>query len=125
MEEIKEHLPVIWENRKWFSIIKFDCVSIHLQPVKEGGGYFTHLPISPKEYRAKKEDSKACVALYKTDSYVHFIITDDWGEKRTMKIPVTMSVEIETAIKAALNQELLVKDRNVADILGKSLIEIS
>ena len=100
-------LPVIWELRPFFSIKRFDCVEVSLQPVADGGGYYTCLPISPLSYR-KNNPTKAMVRVQKMDNgYTEFLINDDWGTERQMLVPNYMKVEIEKAIRSAKKNKLL------------------
>lgn len=81
---------VIFNNEEYFKIIKFDCNVVDLAH-KEGGGYFTVLPVS----------TRSKVEVKKDDTHTNFIITDDWGKVHIMLIPNFMNDEIAIAIKGA------------------------
>jgi hypothetical protein len=81
---------VIFNNEEYFKIIKFDCNVVDLS-YKEGGGYFTVLPVS----------THSKVEINKDNNRTTFIITDDWGKVHVMLIPNFMNEEIATAIKSA------------------------
>lgn len=99
---------IIWQGRRFFGIVKFDChiVNLYNDPTLSGE-YFTILPISSTEYR-RENHTKAKVEVNVEDSLTVFLITDDWGEKRTMKIPNKMNKEIQAAIASAVKKELLI-----------------
>lgn len=76
---------------KFKTLISFDGRSI------EGDNFFTHLPISQKEYRDKKGSSLAFIQFWKGDTQTEFVVTDDWGEQHVLLIPNEMVAEIEAA----------------------------
>ena len=118
------NIPVIWraglysQAGFYSSIIKFDCNIVQLR-TKGGGTYSTSVSISPLEYR-KQNKTKAKVSINRIrelleysnqqiiSDYTVFFIIDDWGDKHSMHIPSFMKKEIEIAIKAAKEQDLLV-----------------
>lgn len=81
---------VIFNNKEYFKILKFDCSVVDLETAN-GGGYFTVLPASTH--------SKVEVRTDKT--HTTFNITDDWGKANTMVIPNFMHEEIAIAIMAS------------------------
>ena len=97
---------VIWEGREYYRIKKFDCHIVDLQFTKEGGGYFTVLPISPLEYR-RENSTQAKVIINKEETVTQFIIYDDWGTPHEMVIPNYFAQDIFNAEQAAKEQELL------------------
>lgn len=99
-------LPVIWQDSEYDYINEFDCHIVDLG-YKEGGSYFTCIPISCLEYR--KTSKKKCqqVVIKNNDKYVEFHIRDDWDILYIMKIPFYMRDKIEIAKQAAIQQELL------------------
>lgn len=108
-----KRLPVIWQGREYYGINKFDCRIVDLKSTKNGGTYFTGIPISPLEYR-KKNPTKAEVKIIKVEitksvNYTIFIVYDDWGTPHKMMIPDTMSEEIKIAKQAAIDAKLLKK----------------
>ena len=103
-----EHLPVIWNGKKYYSIIKFDCHDVFLKITKEGGSYSTSIPISELEHR-KKWNTKASVKIKELEDYVVFSIVDDWGTTEIMQIPKTMQEEIKTARYSAEKEELFLQ----------------
>jgi len=100
--------PVIWEERKYYGIEKFDChvVDLFTTPTHEGG-YCTVIPISDKEYR-KKNPTKAAVKIEKEKDWTIFNIYSDWGGLSVMKIHNSLNKEIEFATKAAISRMLLI-----------------
>ena len=72
-------------------IIDFDCQHIKLGSdtifMNEGylGGFFTRIPISPRDYR-KENPTKASVIVIKKRGFTKFKITDDWGDVHIIKI---------------------------------------
>lgn len=92
----KKHISVIWQGCRYFCINRFDGRIVDLRLLKDGGGYFTALPISPKEYRLSNP-TKAKVIISEGEFRTVFTIYDDWGEKHIMEIPRSMVKEIEEA----------------------------
>lgn len=96
---------VIFENREYDHINKFDCRIVDLG-FKEGGSFFTVLPVSDLEYR-ENNPTKASVTVSYNKQYATFLIASDWGQVYTIKIPISMIKEIEAAINAAKRQKLI------------------
>lgn len=93
----------IWYNGNQFDKInKFDCRVIDLD------NFFTCLPISSAEFRAK-HPTKAKVEIIQNDRFTIFLITDDWGDTKSVRIPNTMQAEIQKARQAAIDQNLIKK----------------
>ena len=105
----KTRKKVRWTNegvtRYFFGIKKFNCRVVSLL-TKWGGTYFTVIPISKLEYRAKNKSS-AHVKISKDDDYITFMIYDDWGQEHIMEIPRSMKREIKYATQSAVDDKLL------------------
>lgn len=71
------------------SLIRFDGRSV------EGNNFFTHLPISPKDYREERGDFPVFIQFWKGETVTEFVVTDDWGEQHVLLIPNKMSEVIE------------------------------
>lgn len=101
-------LKILWDNEEWDRIIMFDGITVHLTN-EFGGGYITHLAVSDLSFRTNfPNHDKAFVEIQSDVLYTHFIISDDYGKKRTMSIPNTLSEEINTA-KVLINKHRLIK----------------
>ena len=101
MKTENDLLPIIWENRRFYSITKFDCHIVDLQTTKEGGSYCTVIPISDFEYR-KKTPTKAAVKVTELkNGYTEFEISCDWGQKSIMLIPTIQKENIDFAVESA------------------------
>lgn len=98
---------IIFQERKYDSIKKFDCHILDFHN-NTGGGYFTCLPISPLKHRQGcQRNFPDKVEITKDESFTHFAITDDWGTVHTVSIGNEHKAEIETATQAAKEQGLL------------------
>jgi len=101
---------VIFEGREYQKIRKFDCIVLNFQNT-EGPGYFTVLPISPKEYREEQtkagRTTKAKVEIIEYLHFVKFEITDDRGEIHRVTISKDMKKEITAAKDSAKQKGLL------------------
>lgn len=66
-----------YKGHKSTSSIGFSDTGHFLIQIKypEGGGYFTSIPISPKEYRKKHPTNAGFTVM----SDKHLIVYDDWG----------------------------------------------
>lgn len=95
-----------WEGRRYYAVVQFDGRVVDLQTTSEGGGYFTALPISPKDYRANHPTSAG--ARYRRYGGKHiFTITDDHGKEYELAFPAKMS-DLKNSILAALKGQGLI-----------------
>ena len=106
MKSQNDLMPIIWENRRFYSINKFDCHVVDLQTTKEGGSYCTVIPISDLEYRKKKPTKASVKVTELKNGYTEFIISCDWGQKSIMLIPTFQKENIEFATKSAMEMGL-------------------
>jgi len=89
-----------------FDIVKeFDCVTLEFG-YKEGGSFFTHLPISPKNFRDEylfrdhqKMPDKVLVVYHKDTT--EFKIFDDLGRVCLVELSNDHEKEIKNAIQQA------------------------
>ena len=89
------------------TIREFDCRVISIK-YNGGGGFFTALPISPKEYRESlKHELPDKVEVTYDSEYTIFTITDDWGNEYTVAIDNHHQTAINNAINSAKEQGLL------------------
>lgn len=101
MKTENNSLPIIWENRRFYSINRFDCHVVDLQTYKEGGSYLTVIPISDFEYRKKKPTKASVKVEALQNGYTEFTISCDWGRKHIMLIPTIQKENIDLAIESA------------------------
>lgn len=107
MKKQKEDLPIIWSNREFYAIEKFDCHVVDLKTTPNGGGYCTVIPISDLDYR-KKNPTKASVSVKQLkNGYTEFLIRSDWGQEYQMLIPTIQKGKIDFAINLAKEMQLL------------------
>jgi hypothetical protein len=100
---------IYFEDRHPFDYInKFDCHIIDLG-YKEGGSFFTALPISPLEYRKSHPNDKVGVRVSKNQKKTTFFISDDYGLIHQIVIDNIHEKEINNAIDAARKQEILIE----------------
>jgi len=99
---MKTKLPIVWKGHNYYGIKRFDCRVVELDVTKEGGTYFTVLPISPFKFRMQTP-TKAKLKVSKLKDHIQFVIYDDWGSTHTLKIPKTMKKEIKMVKDAAIN----------------------
>ncbi len=102
-------------------IRRFDCYVLSID-CKNGGGFSTSFPISPKEHR---EYSKARgrvlpdkVVIESDSEFTTFFITDDWGNVYEVSVDNHHYSAIEHATAKAREYGLLVSPHK-----GKGIIE--
>ena len=99
--------PVIFEGRKFFGILEFDCHCVGLYTEKTlQGTYFTAIPISNVNYR-KKNPTKARVEIKTIGDWTNFYIYSDWGSLHKVQIHNSLYKEIEFAKQKAAEHGLL------------------
>lgn len=99
-------LPVIFEGIEYYGINAFDCRVVDLKTTKDGGGFFTCIPISDLEFR-KTHNCKCWVDMKIEKKYTHFTIYNDWGTPSIMCVPNYMKDKIDKAIEGAIEQGLM------------------
>jgi len=92
-------------HNQTFDIVKeFDCRVLSFS-YKEGGSFFTAIPISSKEYRdeqLKRGRKLPCkVDVCRGKRTTEFKIIDDWGSIHTVILSNGHKVDIEKAITQA------------------------
>ncbi len=101
-----------YRDNTFDKIRDFDCITLSFG-YKEGGGFFTHLPISDKKYRdARLKRGRAMpdkVEVKVSSKTTDFIITDDWRGEEIVTIDNEHKQEIEYAIKKAREYGLLIE----------------
>jgi hypothetical protein len=75
---------ITYKGNNYDTIREFDCRVLDLG-YKEGGGYVTVFPISPKECR-KSHSLQSKVAVIKSTTKTTFNIYSDWGNLYTVII---------------------------------------
>ncbi len=100
-----------YKRQKYDSIEQFDCRVISLK-YKEGGGFFTCIPISPLAHRktdgyARYRHELPSVTVTVRAKDTTFTMVDDWGHRHKLKIDNSHSEEIASAIESARKEELL------------------
>lgn len=96
---------IIWKNTVYWSVTKFDGIVIDLN-FRYGGGYFTVLPISDKEYR-KTNFTPASISVVNKGIHTVFNIVDDWNHKHTLSIHNSLVGEIKESLNGCLDNELI------------------
>jgi len=100
--------PVVFGDREYFGISEFNCINVGLYTEKTlQGTFFTHIPISDKEYRMKNT-TKAKVEIENENEWTIFKIYCDWGVCHIMKIHNTLKKEIEIAKQNAIDELLYI-----------------
>jgi hypothetical protein len=85
--------------------IEFDCKKLFMK-FKEGGSFFTSLPISSKEWRTKFNRTPEVRVKVKEDKTI-FNIKDDYNQKYIIEISNDWQEIINGAIRAAIDGDLL------------------
>ena len=96
---------IYYDGNKFDDIEAFDCISLSFS-YKEGGSFFTCLPISSAEHR-KENSTKAHVEVQINDTRTVFSIWCDWGRLSEVSVDNHHQEEIISAINSAFSYGLI------------------
>ena len=96
---------IYYKDMKFDKVEQFDCHVLSFE-YKEGGRYWTVLPISPLEYR-KDYPTGACVEVEYGKRSTKFFITDDCRRTHIVILTNKHKEAIEFAVNEAREQGLL------------------